>query len=508
MTDIRQLKVQATALAKTIQERRENDPLFKFNLHKKQQAFHDMVMDTKHTEIWCFGGNRSGKSDIGSYSGATLARFGVPEEHVKSQWAAGGRIEVRDRATSGWVVSLDFPTSRDIIQPKYFNNGVGFSSHDAFIPPREIKEWRQADQILTLHNGSIIGFKSADSGRGKFQGVEKDWIHFDEEPPMEVYKECTIRIGTRQLILFGTCTLLPPEGQVGGATWLYSEIAKPYLSKTLPDHVGVVRMSMYDNPYIPREAIEQYSSKYKPDSVEFRIRVMGELLPGLSGARCYTGFDHGIHVAPQSDYYNANAPLAWYMDFNVSPYITGAGQRDGATFRAMHEFLLEEGNHDEMCELFMEKYQNHHGEIWIYGDATGQRRNVQTNQTDYTLIVNNMRRHGKYVKLKLPSVNPGVPDRVNAVNAQFRTVDGMSNIVADPTCEELISDWEQVLRDSRGGIKKSNNPRDPYSRRTHSSDGFGYWIAREAPVSYTKTLDRKMTGVVQKPNYGFTRKTM
>jgi len=264
---------------------------------------------------------------------------------------------------------------------------------------------------------------------------------------------------------------------------------------------------MYDNPYLSKDAIAQYETKYKPDSVEFRIRVLGELLPGLSGARAYTGFSHEFHVKPQMEYYNPHAPLAWYIDFNVSPYISGVGQRDGPKFRAMMEFLLEEGNHDDMCDLVYEFFGNHPGEIWLYGDATGQRRNVQTNQSDYTLLVNAMRRHGKAIKLKLPNVNPNVPDRVNAVNVAFRSNEGVANIEVDPSCEELIADFEQVLRDPRGGIKKSNNPRDPYARRTHASDGFSYWIAYEAPVVNARTRDRMPISRIDKPNYGFTRKT-
>ena len=84
-----------------------------------------------------------------------------------------------------------------IIQPKYFDNGFvpGGASHQPFIPQREISEWRVSDQVLKLKIGSLIGFKSADSGASKFQGAEKDWIHFDEEPPKPVYEESVIRVG-------------------------------------------------------------------------------------------------------------------------------------------------------------------------------------------------------------------------------------------------------------------------------------------------------------------------
>lgn len=508
MTNLRNLEVKATQLAKALEERQKNDPLYNFTPHPKQQEFHDAVYGGEKTEVWCFGGNRSGKSDVGSYTGAHLARFGMPEKYLKEQYADGGNIMVKDRSTSGWVVSLDFPTSRDIIQPKYFDNGVGFSSHNAFIPAREIKEWRQSDQILLLHNGSIIGFKSADSGRGKFQGVEKDWIHFDEEPPYEVYKECTVRIGVRQLLIFGTCTLLPPEGEVGSVTWLYQDVAKPYMNKTLPKTMHVVRMSMYDNPYLPREAIDTYASKYKPDSVEFRIRVLGELLPGLSGARCYTGFDAMTHVQEQAKYYNPNMPLCWMIDFNVSPFISEVGQRDGHMFRVMRELMLEEGNHDMMCELFFEEFGGHRGKIWLYGDATGQRRNM-TGQSDYTIMVNNLRRHNVNVTLKLPNINPNVPDRINAVNRAFGDETGINHLEIDPSCNELIIDLESVLRDPRGGIKKTTNTRDPYYRRTHSSDALGYWISYEAPVTQTKHThgtSPNSSVIVRSPGYAFSRK--
>jgi hypothetical protein len=117
-----------------------------------------------------------------------------------------------------------------------------------------------------------------------------------------------------------------------------------------------------------------------------------------------------------------------------------------------------------------------------------------------------MRKKGKYIKLKLPSVNPNVPDRVNAANVAFRDNDGISNVEIDPSCKELIMDFEQVLRDSRGGIKKSNNPRDPYSRRSHSSDGATYWIAYEAPVVHKRKIGRMPITNVSRPNYGFTRR--
>ena len=54
----------------------------------------------------------------------------------------------------------------------------------------------------------------------------------------------------------------------------------------------------------------------------------------------------------------------------------------------------------------------------------------------------------------------------------------------DPSCKDLITDLEVVLRDQGGGIKKTTKKTDPYFLRTHFSDALGYWISYEAPVNY------------------------
>src|SRR5882672_6414042 len=108
-------------LMQELARRRADDPLLSFVLLPKQRPFVDSVLGRKKWENWFVAANRSGKSDAGAFIGSTLARFG--REDARYVGAAGSGVQVRDRSTSGWVVSLDFPSSRDTIQPKYFDNG-------------------------------------------------------------------------------------------------------------------------------------------------------------------------------------------------------------------------------------------------------------------------------------------------------------------------------------------------------------------------------------------------
>lgn len=421
---------------------------------------------------------------MGAYCGSHLARFGLPDSDVKP--ALGSSSVVWDRATSGWVVALTSRMNRDVVQPKYFDNGFvpAGSSHRPFIPDREIVKdgWKVSDQVLKLKNGSIIGFKSIADGRPTFQGAGKDWIHFDEEPEITCYKEATLRVEAgRRLRIFGTCTLLPPEGQIGGVTWVYTERAKPFLDGK-PCDWQIFQASIYDNHHLPPEEIRLLEAKYPEGSVERRIRLDGELLPGLSGARAYGAFFYAVHVGELPPI-EPRRPLCWTLDFNVDPMVSLVGQKVGKIFQVHRELILEPGSVSEMGRLFRDEYPSHRAEIWVFGDSTGKNRDGQTAKSDYQLLLSELRGYPVPVKLRVPEANPRVPDRVNALNRALRDEYGEIGIQVSPNCVELIADLEGVLRDPRGGIKKTYNSDDPYFRRTHTSDALGYWVAHLQPVT-------------------------
>ena len=484
---------QREQLAVLLQEKARRQALdhwSKWQPHAKQQAFIEAVLKAEKYENWLFAANRAGKTDAGAWLTARFARFGIPGEKF--------------RPTVGWVVSLDFPSSRDIVQPKLFNNGVALSKAP-FIPDWEIKEWRVADQVLILKNGSVIGFKSADSGRRKFQGAERDYVWFDEEPPEEIYDEAVIRVASgSRLRIFGTCTLLPPEGAAGGVSWAYGRIIKPWMAGS--DLVNVFQASIYDNPHLQKDELRRLEAIYPAGSVQRRIRLDGELLPGLSGARAYPGFDPRRNTAVLTDGPIPSWPLCWCWDFNVEPMVTLVGQRRQGVFYVYREFVLAEGNIAEMVDWFRSVYPAHPGGVLVYGDATGTARTSQTGISDYMMIQNLMRSYPSSVKLKIPFSNPSVRDRINAVNRACWTEDGEACLVIDrDQCPELLADLEQVLLDPRGKIKKTTDRRDPYSRRTHVSDALGYWIVAEAPVSWSPRDTWKSVVMPHAPRYAWQR---
>jgi phage terminase large subunit-like protein len=493
------LKLQSELL-----RRSNDDPLLLFKPTVKQKPFIDSILLAQTSVALFLAANRSGKSESGAYCGSHMARFGPPSPPSIHMGAGKDAIQVMDRATSGWVVSLDFNNSQEVIQPKYFDNGfVPPGGGRPFIPDREIKEWRIKDQVLKLKNGSLIGFKSTDSDVRKFQGSGKDWIHFDEEPPKEHFEESVIRVeAKRNLIIFMTCTLLPPAGQAGGVTWSYEEFVKPYLRNELKT-AKIFTASIYDNPYLNETEIRRLEAMYGRDTVMGRIRLGGELLPGVGGSRAYSNFNHAMHVRELGEM-DPNRPLCWCWDFNVAPMVTEIGQLHGDVFRFYDEICLEEGNIHAMVEAFYNRYSDWRGPIWIYGDATGANRDKQTSLTDYTAIFNALRPYNLNVKKKVPDKNPMVTARLNSVQYNLQDENGVIHVEVDPKCKELIDDFEGVLLDPMGGIKKSRKPNEAYYRRTHPSDAGGYWICYEKPLRDT-TMAQQEPLKIKGTRYGFQK---
>ena len=55
---------------------------------------------------------------------------------------------------------------------------------------------------------SQLSFKAFEMGREKFSGETLDFVWLDEEPPLDIYTECSIRLMTRRGLALMTFTPL------------------------------------------------------------------------------------------------------------------------------------------------------------------------------------------------------------------------------------------------------------------------------------------------------------
>lgn len=267
--------IKLCAIERELQRRRKSDALARYNRgpkrHKKQIKFHKC----KKRNRWVFGGNRSGKTECGA---------------AEAVWIARGNHPYRKNRPNvfGWVVSLSSQVQRDVAQkkvlsylrPDWIDEIVMASGR------RDSPEHGVIDQIIvknTFGGTSVIGFKSCDQGREKFQGSSLDFVWFDEEPPREIYEECLMRVADRRGDIFGTMTPLK------GLTFVYDEI---YLNRRNSPEVWYEFMEWADNPFLSKKEIKLLEQTL--DETTLQSRRYGKFCTreGL----IYPEFDESVHV--------------------------------------------------------------------------------------------------------------------------------------------------------------------------------------------------------------------
>jgi phage terminase large subunit-like protein len=202
----------------------------------------EYIMNARNKGRVALGGNRIGKSECGAYD-LCLAITG---KHPAREYPVNGRA---------WVVGLDRKVIEAILLRKF----------DKLLPQNFKHRFHKADLIWECVGEGrewIVTFKSAESGREKFQGDDLDFVWLDEEPPMGIFSEVEARLLDRSGNWGMTAT------PVKGTAWL----------KALSEREGVVRTfaGMIENPYLPEDEVEAFAKTLSDD--ERAVRVMGEYI--------------------------------------------------------------------------------------------------------------------------------------------------------------------------------------------------------------------------------------
>jgi phage terminase large subunit-like protein len=160
---------------------------------KQMKFFANEAVDD---EVALFGGNRTGKTHCGCFAD-TLHLTGLYPD-----WWPGRRF---NKPIDMWVATDTGKNTRDILQEKLCGKpGVDSAYGTGMIPGdllvRRTVKHGLADAFETVFVRHVSGglstlqFKSYDQGREAFQGTHQDRIHLDEEPKLEIYAECLLRL--------------------------------------------------------------------------------------------------------------------------------------------------------------------------------------------------------------------------------------------------------------------------------------------------------------------------
>lgn len=420
-------------------------------VHKKQLAFHKCQKRNR----WVFGGNRSGKTECGA---------------VESIYIALGVHPYRQNRKNvfGWVVSLSREVQRDVAQKKILK----YLPKDKIIGITMVEgskgspEYGVIDQIRVknaLGGESVIGFKSCEEGREKFQGSSLDFVWFDEEPPEDIYKECKMRLIDKRGDMFGTMTPLK------GLTFVYDEI---FLNVKKDDNVWYEFIEWADNPYLNEDEIAELTNSMSKDELE--IRRYGKFRSGTG--LVYPEFDESAHVIEPFD-----IPYDWQDNISIDPGLNNplschwyAVDYDGNVYVVAEHF--EAGKDVEYHASKIKEISKRLG--WKAGtngrlnaliDSAAEQKTLASPRSVAELFYD----YGINVNTK---VNKDLFTGIQRVKGYLRGVNGKPKLYIFKTCPTMISEFKSYWWGAGDRPKKVDD---------HAMDELRYYLMTKpenAPV--------------------------
>jgi len=416
--------------------------------HETQTRFHQGEQQGK----LYIGGNRSGKTVGGIVEDIWWLRGEHPFRNLFKPPVRGRIVTVS--YTEG-IKLIIIPELAKWLPPSDLINGSWEDSYS------------KADRVLTLNNGSTVELMSYDQKLEKFAGTSRHFIHFDEEPPQDIYNECRLRL----LDTLGSwwITMTPVEGM----TWVYDDLYMP--NKNSNNRMLVVEIDTAENPHISNAEIEVVFEGLSSDDRKARkegkfVQLGGtafhhfipqyapvghllevldeEKLERIKGWTHYASLDHGL-----------NNPTAWLWHA-VSP--TGAVVTYDELYdneRLVNDFAQEIHIRNQLAGRVAPQ-------IYV-GDPAIAQRNAQTGdsiQTAYAMA-------GVPIVLGNNDVKIGI-DKMN------RYLKGGRWAIAG--CPNLVRELQRVRWKIYETAKRrrDNNPREELHKKDdHAPDSARYFFS-------------------------------
>ncbi len=216
--------------------------------------------------------------------------------------------------------------------------------------------------------------------------------------------------------------------------------------------------------FVAEDEIERLKSNM--DGRLYRQEMEGSF--ESTGNRAAYNFDRDTHLK-RADELSLNK--WWGMDENVD-YMTAvlACQYTDGTIHYFDEIRQSNSNTELMAKEMKKRYPD---VVNVFPDPAGSARSTTSHRSDHQIL----RDHG--YKVSARKAHPSHRDRLNALNRKLIDATGKVGMTVDPKCKYLIKDLEQVERDKKGGIDKSN------IELTHALDACSYPIEYKFPLVRT-----------------------
>ena len=274
-----ELKRQRLAIA------RNNGVAF-YRPHEKQTKFH--AAGLQYNRRMVRAGNRFGKSEMGCAEDVAWLlgeRLWLPESDPVRK---GG---IPQRPIKLLTITTDWDKVDEIWTNRTSTVGTGGKAWRMLpqgFSKRAAKNHAGCVDTIECSNGALWRFDTVKSFIQNPQGSESsDWdaIHVDEPCPEAMFKACARGLVDRNGAAWFTLTPL-------SEAWINDYFFPQDTRGAARDNVWAISGSIWDNPYLPVEAIKEYLATLSPDERECREKGLPLHLSGM----IFKMFDWDRHV--------------------------------------------------------------------------------------------------------------------------------------------------------------------------------------------------------------------
>jgi hypothetical protein len=264
-----------------------------------------------------------------------------------------------------------------------------------------------------------------------------------------------------------------------------------YIDGTLPESFFYMPALPKDNPFVTKDQWEAWNQM---DSRMYSAMIMGDwdALINQDG-RAFWTFSKQKNV--QSVPFLPEIPVCHLsFDQNVVPYITMLAcqcmyKENGVLqIRIFKEYCLRHPRNktQAVCEAWAMDFGEHTKEVFIYGDASGNRRDTRAAQSDYDIAISTLRRWTSSRSKRVQRTNPEVRKRVLFICAIFEGKIPDVEIIIDTGCTNLVQDLLMVKEDANGGKVKERGTENgvSFERYGHTSDALEYLVTSILPREF------------------------
>ncbi len=402
------------------------------------------------------GGNRSGKTT------------GAIAEDVF--WLTGNHPyrEVPAPPIRGRIVAVDI---EDGIKKIALPELAKWTPRSSLINDSWEDSYDKAARTLTLNNGSFVELMSYEQDVEKFAGVSRHFVHFDEEPPKDIYDECLMRLVDTDGSYWIAMTPLVE------LTWIQKAIYDPW--KAGDNSIFVLLVNTEENPYISVEALDRLTRGLTEEERSARRAGTFVSHTGIiySGSFSAQDFKEGGNVVPD------------ILNFRFKEYIEGWGHfvcmDHGLVNPTVFLFCCFNGDNDTIIydELYI-----HEGKrlvrdnalqylqrletlnlkpLYCVGDPSIQNRNAITG----TSVQSEYQEHGVGIALGYNDVSAGIARTQNRF--------AQRKLFVSERCEWTLKEIANYRWDKFSSSKmmsRRNKKETPLKKDDHCMDALRYGV--------------------------------